>query len=259
MPRHSSPTPRLSYRIKGIARIIPRESRDMNVIDTHAHAARLYIRRSRISICTKESFSKFYRALHRLQLAGIIREGPISFIYQPPVPFFKRLRNGRIRPRVNVRSFLLEPDIVRRNVPDRYIQQILKSNPPYQYPPEKLRCSIRLIEKAELKEIKRLEELKRIAAESLLDGSFLKHLNNPKHPLAIARRDKTPKDLDTQLKEYRQICTKRRYHLFNHKLIKWIYPDIYTTNPNMYTFEPLLYPMTIILRPASLLTIYNPN
>ena len=251
MPK-TSPQPLLSHRLNGIARANPLHSRDMSQIDQIAYRLNVELHRDEIMHHTRYYFRIFHETLYKLQHFGIIRNGNIPYLYIPPKPFFRRI--GRIqRPRIGLDNFLLEPDIVRRRISPRRLRGLIYATIPIPptFPKFTIRRSLRIAAKRTAILNKAISQIPRIAAEALLDGTFLQKLKDKKHPLGIVCQDKSPLTLRDQILN----AQKRKFPPKLHYYRRWIYPDEYTCHRNIHYFKqatPFLFeikPADIQLRP----------
>ena len=181
---------------------------------------------------TMDAFSQLEKILATLQSNGILRSGPICFHYRKPEPFFSiKPTLGMARPQslIDLDCFLLEPHVIKRYVPRDQLKEIIHS--PNIYP--KSRSSKRIAQIQLARSHLNYRKLAQMAAESLLDGTYKRHLRNPKHLFYFHRQDKEPKSLFYQMDNYRFEPKPR-----NSQFMRWTIPDEYSVKQNAYAFIP---------------------
>ena len=229
----------------------PLHTRDMNRIDRLAYRFNVQIHRNKIMQHTTNYFRIFHETLYKLQHFGIIRPGNIPYLYLPPTPFFQRI-GRRYQPRIGMDNFLLEPDIVRRRISPRQLRGLIHATIPIppRFPKVQIRRSLRIAEQRISKLQLIAKQIHQIAAESLLDGTFLQKIKDKKNPLGLACQDKSPMTLRDQILKAQQTKFPPRQNYENYWR-RWIYPDEYTCHRNIHYFRPIS-PFYFELRPADI-------
>ena len=233
MPK-TSPQPLLSYKLRGIARVNPLHTRDMNLLDRIDYRFNVEMHRNKIVQHTTTYFRIFHESLYKLQHFGIIRSGDIPYLYTPPIPFFKRI-GRRQQPTIGMGNFTLEPDIVRRRISPRQLRGMIYADVPIPptFPKFQVRRSLRIAQqKIKLLNLTK-QKVKQLAAESLLDGTFSQKIKSKDNLLGIACQDKSPVTLRDQiLKAYKgKFPPKPNYWR------RWNYPDEYTCHRDIHYFR----------------------
>ena len=247
MPK-TSPTPLLSHRINGIARVNPSCTRDMSRYDRAIYQFNLNMHRSKVINITSRYLHTFHEVLFKLQHIGTIRSGDIPYLYIPPTPFFKRIGH-QLQPRIGMRNFLLEPDIVRRRISSQQRRNLVNISIPISsnFPKLKLRRSQRLAEKRIAKLTLATQSIRKLAAESLLDGTFKEKMKSKSNLLGIVCQDKSPMTLGDQL----DLANKSKFPPRPNYWRRWIYPDEYTCHKNIHYYMQS-YPFEVRIKPADI-------
>ena len=226
----------------------PLHTRDMSRIDRVAYRFNVQIHRDKIMHYTRTYFQIFHQTLYKLQHFGIIRPGNIPYLFIPPNPFFERI--GReYQPRIGMDNFLLEPDIVRRRISPRQLRGLIHATIPIppRFPKFTVRRSLRIAEQKVTKLQLAVQQIPQLAAESLLDGTFLQKIKDKENLLGKICQDKSPMTLrDQVLKSY-----KSRFPPTFNYWRKWIYPDEYTCHRNIHYYRKSA-PFSIEIKPADI-------